>query len=194
MKILLCTNNRHKADEFAAMFPAGTEMLTLADIGFTDPIDEYGGTFEENALIKARAVGQQDCIIIADDSGLAVDALGGAPGVHSAYYGGTHGDDEANNARLLRELAGVTDRTARFVCVIACILPNGEEFTVRGECVGRILEEANGEGGFGYDPLFWHDGLGKTFAQSSGEEKASASHRGVAIRLLVERLGELRHE
>jgi len=173
------------------MFPAGVEVLTLADIGFTAPIDECGDTFEANALIKARAVGRQDCVVIADDSGLAVDALGGAPGVHSAYYGGTHGDDAGNNARLLRELEGVTDRTARFVCVIACILPSGEEFTLRGECVGRILEAAEGEGGFGYDPLFWHEGLGKSFATASGEEKARVSHRGAAARALVERISAL---
>ena len=188
MKILLCTNNRHKTKEFAKLLPDGVEMLTLADIDFTQPIDECGDTFEENAMIKARAVGKQECIVIADDSGLAVDSLGGAPGVHSAYYGGTHGDDEGNNVRLLRELEGEANRTARFVCVIACILPNGEEFTVRRECVGHILEAPSGEKGFGYDPLFFHEELGKTFAEMTSEEKSKVSHRGKAMEKLAHKL------
>ena len=154
-------------------------LLSAQEAGLPDDIPEDGDTFEANAVIKARAAARLGYIGIADDSGLMVDALGGAPGVYSARYAGEHGDDAANNAKLLRELAahpGVP-RTAAFVCAMACAFPDGSSYTCSCRCPGEILTEARGEGGFGYDPLFFYAPLGKTFAQLSGEEKNQISHR-----------------
>ena len=127
---------------------------------------------------------------IADDSGLAVDALNGAPGVYSARYAGGHGDDAANNALLLKNLADVPAeaRTARFVCCIACVFPDGREITVRGETEGLIIDDARGEGGFGYDPYFYYEPYGKTFAELTADQKNAISHRGKAVAKLAEKL------
>lgn len=179
IKILVATHNAHKATEIKKLFSdfCDIDVLTLSDVGFFDEIEENGKTFEENALIKARVAAKLGYIGVADDSGLCVDALGGEPGVYSARYAGEPCDDGKNNEKLLSALASCDVRTARFVSVIGCVLPDGEEFTARGECPGRILYEYRGSGGFGYDPLFLYEPLGKTFAELSGEEKNAVSHR-----------------
>ncbi len=187
--ILIATGNPNKAREFreilsdyAASHPSlpPIRLLTSADVGFSGEIEENGASFEENALIKARALSSYGYIAIADDSGLAVDALGGAPGIYSARYSGK-GDAE-NNEKLLAELADREDRTARYVCAVACVFPDGDSFTVTESCEGRILREYRGRGGFGYDPLFFADDLGKTFGEATPEEKDGVSHRGRAVR------------
>ncbi len=191
MKIILATHNKNKVVEIKN-FLDGTfdelEVITASEAGFTEDIEENGTTFEENALTKARAVKLEGAISIADDSGLCVTALGGRPGIYSARYAGEPCDDKKNNAKLLCELAPFEDRSAQFVSCIACILPNGTEFTVRGTVNGIMLTAEQGEGGFGYDPLFFYEPLNKTFAQLSREEKNSVSHRGNALRALKNEL------
>ncbi len=194
MKIVLASRNQKKKRELQTLLSQyidGVEILSLDDVGIYGEIEEDGETFEENALIKARAAAASGYIGIGDDSGLAVDALGGAPGVYSARYAGGHGDDEANNDLLLQNLADKADRKARFVCCIACVFPASygrEPIIVRGEVEGEILKERHGNGGFGYDPLFYFPEFGKTLAEVTPEEKHSVSHRGKAIRALAERL------
>lgn len=164
------------------------ELLSLDDVGFVGEIEEDGKTFEENAMIKARAAAESGYIGLGDDSGLTVRALNGAPGIYSARYAGEHGDTAANNALLLKNMEGVADRAAAFVCTIACVFPDGRELCVRGESEGEILSEYHGQGGFGYDPLFYVPEKGVTFAEMSAEEKNAVSHRGRAVALLAERL------
>ncbi len=195
MKIVLASNNKHKIKEFNSILSPlmpeyDIELLSLSDIGFTDDIVEDGSTFEENAMIKASAVASAEYISISDDSGIAVDYLGGAPGIFSARYAGTHGDDDANNAKLLKELAGVPfeERTGRYVCAIACVMPDGEKFTVTGYAEGHINFELVGNGGFGYDPLFIGEGSDLTWGQISAEQKDAISHRRNAIGLFAQEL------
>lgn len=196
MDMILASRNQKKIREMEAILAKhmeGIRILSLDDIGFEGDIDENGTTFEENALIKARTAyeaGGRKYAAMADDSGLSVDALDGAPGVYSARYAGAHGDDAANNALLLHNLAAVppAERTARFVCCIACVLPDGRELTVRGETGGLIIDQPRGEGGFGYDPYFYYEPLAKTFSELSPDEKNAISHRGKAIARLAERL------
>ena len=191
MKMVLASRNRHKIGELEALLSAyvdGIEILSLDEVGIMGEIEEDGTTFEENALIKARAAAASGYIGLGDDSGLTVRALGGAPSIYSARYAGEHGNDAENNALLLKNMEGVTDRYAEFVCVIACVLPSGEEFFVRGAARGEILSEYHGEGGFGYDPLFLVPKMGKTFAEMSAEEKNAVSHRGNAVALFAEEL------
>jgi len=196
MELILASRNKKKIREMEAIlaghFP-DVHILSLDDIGFEGDIEENGSTFEENALIKARtalAASGNRIAAIADDSGLSVDALDGAPGVYSARYAGGHGDDAANNALLLKNLAHLPEeaRTARFVCCIALVYPDGRELTVRGETQGLIIDEARGEGGFGYDPYFYYAPFGKTFSELSAAEKNAISHRGKAIAKLAETL------
>ena len=191
MKMVLASRNRHKIGELEALLSAhvdGIEILSLDEVGITGEIEEDGTTFEENALIKARAAATSGYIGLGDDSGLSVRALGGAPGIYSARYAGEHGNTEENNSLLLKNMEGVSDRYAEFVCVIACVLPSGEEFFVRGTAAGEILSDYCGEGGFGYDPLFFVPEFGKTFAQMRAEEKNAVSHRGNAVALLADEL------
>ena len=171
-------------------------MLSLDDIGFEDEIVEDGEGFYDNAYIKASTVARLGYIGVGDDSGLCVDALDGAPGVYSARYAGEHGDDAANNALLLKNLADKEDRTARFVCAIACVFPDdvNTAHVCRGEVEGRIIDEYRGEGGFGYDPLFYYEPFGKTLAEMSAEEKNSISHRGRAIENFAQMLKEITEE
>lgn len=197
MKIVFASGNAHKireVKEILASCPSTSslEVLSLKDIGFFEDIEENGATFEENALIKARAVSARGYICFADDSGLEVDALGGAPGIYSARYTGVHGTDEDNNALLLKNLENVPDekRTAHYTCAIACVFPNGEEFTVRDICEGKIIREARGNGGFGYDPYFYVKEYDKTLAEVTAEEKHAISHRGKALRLFADTLGK----
>ena len=191
MEIVLATHNKNKVKEIQGVLSDifdGCEVLTATEVGVTDDIVEDGETFEENAMIKARAVWKEGRIAISDDSGLCVNALGGAPGIYSARYAGEPSDTPKNNAKLLSELKDKADRSAYFVCAIACILPNGDSFTVRGTANGVILENAKGSEGFGYDPLFLYEPLGKTFAELTKEEKHEISHRGNALRMLADEL------
>ena len=193
MKVVLASRNKHKIGELQALLSKHIpkiEVLSLDDVGFYEDIVEDGESFEENALIKARAAASSGYIGLGDDSGLSVRALGGAPGIYSARYAGEHGDDKANNSLLLKNLADKEDRRAEFVCVIACVFPDGErdELICRGATKGIIIDEYRGDGGFGYDPLFYYEPMDKTFAQMSAEEKNSISHRGKAIELLAEKL------
>ena len=194
MELILASRNQKKIKEMetilATHFP-GIHILSLDDVGFEGDIEENGTTYEENALIKARTAveaGNHQYPAIADDSGLSVDALDGAPGVYSARYAGGHGDDATNNALLLKNLSHlpVSERTARFVCCIALVYPDGREMTVRGETEGLIINEARGNGGFGYDPYFYYQPFGKTFSELTAEEKNTISHRGKAIAKLAE--------
>jgi len=182
MKIILATHNRNKVREISEILP-GWEIAS-EDSG----AEETETTFRGNALLKARALKDRHpgAWILADDSGLEVAALGGAPGVRSARYAGEDGNTPANNALLLKNLEGVEDRRARFVCAIALIDPEGNEETVEGHCPGRILTAPAGAGGFGYDPLFVPDGFDRTFAELTGAEKNSISHRGRALAKMVE--------
>lgn len=183
MKIVIATNNRNKLKEIRAVLGGFfEEMYSLGDLGINVEIEETGDTLTENALIKARTIlNMTGLASLADDSGLMCDALGGAPGVYSARYAGEEHDDAKNNALLLHNLAG-KDRTAHFCSVIALCLPDGREFTAEGRVDGVITDSARGNGGFGYDPLFFSPELGKTFAEATPEEKNSVSHRGRALR------------
>lgn len=178
MKIYVATHNAHKLSEIAAILPAGTELVP------DDPgVEENAQDFEGNALLKARAAAARHPgeWVMADDSGLEVDALGGEPGVRSARYAGEPASTSRNNAKLLARLAGVHDRRARFRCCIAVVSPGGEARTAEGRCEGRIAEAPSGADGFGYDPLFVPDGSDKTFAQLAPAEKNAISHRGRAL-------------
>lgn len=192
-QIVFASNNSHKLRELREILGEGFEVLGLADIGCHDDIPETAETFEGNALLKARFVKEHygyDCF--ADDSGLEVDALGGAPGIYSARYAGGEGHDSAaNNARLLRELDGITDRRARFRTAIALLIRDDAPRYFNGSVEGTILTEEHGAGGFGYDPLFQPLGWDKTFAEATPEEKNAVSHRGRAVRELASYLESL---
>ena len=192
MKLILATKNAHKVIEMREILrELDAEILSLKDIGFEGEIVEDGTTFEENAMIKAQAAASAapDCIAFADDSGIAVDALGGAPGIHSARYGGDAcKTDRERTDLLLKNMGGKTERAAQFVCCIACVLPGGESFVVRGECPGTLANEYRGEGGFGYDPIFIPNGYNATMGEISAEEKNKISHRARALALFVDEL------
>ena len=190
-KIVLASRNKKKIQELRVLLSEqigeDVEVLSLDDIGYYDDIDETGDTFEENAITKASVPAKLGYIGIADDSGLCVTALNDAPGVYSARYSG--GGDEDNNDLLLKELENKNDRSARYVCVMACVFPNHEnDFTVRGECHGQILKNRQGNAGFGYDPLFYYEPFGKTFAEIDLAKKNEVSHRSVAIKKFVDEL------
>ncbi|GAA1329813.1 RdgB/HAM1 family non-canonical purine NTP pyrophosphatase [Pseudonocardia xinjiangensis] len=195
MKVLVATRNAGKLAELRRMLADGpVEVVGLADVPEFPDAPETGATFAENALAKARdaatAIGLPS---VADDSGLAVDALNGMPGVLSARWAGRHGDDEANLKLLLGQLADVPDERmgAAFVCAAALVVPGGLETVVHGEWTGRIVREPRGSGGFGYDPIFVPDGEQRTSAELSPQEKDAASHRGRALRALIPHLRDL---
>lgn len=190
-RLIVASNNANKLREFAAILGGRFEVVSMRDAGIDADIEETGTTFEENALIKARYVmNVSGCAAIADDSGLEVDALGGAPGVYSARYCGRHGDDEANNDLLLERLEGVpAPRTARYVAAIALVRPGHEPIVRRGTCEGEILTVRRGNGGFGYDPLFLCE-TGETFAQIAPEVKNEISHRRRGIEAVLAALEE----
>ena len=191
MKIFIATKNQKKLVELERILvPMGFEVLSQKDYteNFPEPV-ENGNTFEENAVIKAKdGFNNTGHISVADDSGICVDYLDGAPGIYSARYSGEHGDDESNNQKLLSELDGVPmeKRTARYVAAIACVFPDGRYFTVRGVCEGKINVEPVGNGGFGYDPYFISE-LGP-MGLLTPEQKDSISHRGKALLLFKEEL------
>ena len=191
INIVLATRNKNKIREFKVLFDEQADLdinvLSLDDIGFFGDIEEGGETFEENAIIKASVASKMGYIGIADDSGLCVEALGGAPGVYSARFSG--GSDEDNNDLLLEKLNGVENRNAKYVCAIACVFPDhSNDFVVSGECHGQILDKRHGTGGFGYNPLFYFPEFDKTFAEIDLSEKNKVSHRAIALRALVEKL------
>ena len=192
MKLVLASNNKHKIEEIKSILSKNgcdVEVLSLSEIGYNDEIIEDGSTFEENALIKAKTVAKLGYIGIADDSGLCVDALGGAPGIYSARYAGEPCDHAKNNEKILAALAGKVgaERAAAFVSVIACCHPDGSYFTVRGECRGEMLTALQGNGGFGYDPLFRPEGYALTFAEISFDDKNKISHRAKALTAFANR-------
>jgi XTP/dITP diphosphohydrolase len=178
--IYLASNNAHKAQVLAALASGLFEVRLAKELDPHVQWDESGSTCLENARIKAMVVKKlTSAAVLADDSGLEVEALGGAPGVYSSRYAGLDGDDAANNAKLLRELSAIPDegRKARFVCVLHFIDEQGRESSFEGACDGSILTARRGEGGFGYDPLFLVEGLGKSMAELSTDEKNAVSHR-----------------
>ncbi|MCH5315252.1 MAG: RdgB/HAM1 family non-canonical purine NTP pyrophosphatase [Eubacterium sp.] len=194
MDFILATNNMKKLAEMQRILsPLGINVVTAKMLGITlEDVEEDGDTFEANAKIKANAACKATNMpAIADDSGLCVDYLDGAPGIFSARFGGDHGNDELNNDLLLEKLDGVPmeERTAYYVCAICCTFPDGREIIVRGECHGHIGFERDGNEGFGYDPLFIING--KAFGRYTADEKDKISHRGNALRLLKEKLEKI---
>ena len=190
--LVVATGSKHKLRELQHIFGDYYSVVSMSAAGFIGDIDENATTFAGNATIKAEEV----CRVVglptlADDSGLAVDALDGEPGVFSARYAGGHGDDKANNQLLLRRMKGKTWRTANFVCAIALKIPGRETIVTEGMCPGVILEEERGTGGFGYDPLFLYEPLGKTYAEITDEEKNAISHRAIACQKMLEKMKEL---
>lgn len=194
MKLVLASKNPGKLKELQEILGAlGVEVLLERQVGLDLEVAETGTTFEENAFLKADAVMRASGLpAIADDSGLVVDALDGAPGVYSARFGGKE-SDAARTALLLEKLEGVPaeQRTARFVSAIACCLPDGRTITAKGSCEGVIAVAPKGQGGFGYDPVFLVPSLGKTFAELPAEEKNKISHRGAALRMFAGKFREV---
>lgn len=191
-KLVFATKNRRKLEEAQRILRAVSgedyTLLLPEDLGFDEEIEENGQSFEENALCKADAVYLALRLpTIADDSGLCVDALGGAPGIHSARFAGGHGQDRANIEKLLAALSNCDDRRAAFVCAVA-FRSEFHRFCVRGECVGDILLAPRGESGFGYDPVFYYPPYDRSFAQLSAEEKDRVSHRYAALVALCDQL------
>lgn len=194
IEIVLASRNKKKIAEFQVLlteaFEGKVKVLSLDDIGFFGDIVETGETFEENAITKASVPANLGYIGFADDSGLCVDALGGAPGVYSARFSG--GDDEDNNDLLLQKLNNIENRNAKYVCAMACVFPDHlNDFTVRGECHGEILTERHGKGGFGYDPLFYYPPFKKTFGEVELSKKNKVSHRGLAVKEFIEKLSKV---
>lgn len=187
-KVIIASNNMNKIREFSEMLGKDIQMLSLHDVGFDSEIDENGETFFDNALIKAKTISlflREKGIsapVYADDSGLSVNALNGAPGVHSARYAGMHGDDKKNRDLLLKNLENITDRSAYFISVIACYYPDDTYVFGVGKTYGRILRREEGNGGFGYDCIFYSDDLKKSFGLATAEEKNAVSHRYRALK------------
>lgn len=192
--IIIATQNEGKAKEFKEIFNnLGYDIKTLLDFPEIGDIPETGSSFLENALQKATAISNKfHAIVLADDSGLEVDALDGAPGIYSARYAGEHGNDEKNNGKLLKELKYVPyeDRTARFHCSLVLVGPSRDSLAVKGEVEGIILNEARGTNGFGYDPLFYIPEMKKSMGELTSEEKNSISHRAIAIKELEKHLAD----
>ena len=187
MRIIFATGNAHKMKEIREILQGlPGEICSMAEAGIDVPIEENGATFEENALIKARTVAAAapGDLVLADDSGICIDALDGEPGIHSARFLGEETPHSEKNAEILRRLSGVPEekRGARFVCAVAAVLPDGSERVVRGTFEGRIAERTAGANGFGYDPIFFVPECGCTSAELTPEEKNARSHRGKALR------------
>lgn len=190
-KLIVASNNKGKIAEIKAILSDLYDVRSLKEENIVSDPEETGATFAENALIKAKAAHElTGAATLADDSGLIVDALGGAPGVQSARYSGKHGNDKANNKLLLKNLDGISDRTARFACAVALVKADGEVIEAEGYTEGEILYAEKGEGGFGYDPLFYSYDLEKSFGLASPEEKNSVSHRARALKALEKKVRE----
>lgn len=190
MKIVAATTNAGKVREFREVLEElGFEIVSMRDAGLDLEIEETGSTYKENALIKARAVAMMcDCAVLADDSGLCVDALDGAPGLYSARFAGDGADDADRNRKLLEALEGEENRHAEYVSCIAFVFPDGRELTAEARVEGEILTEEHGTGGFGYDPLFFCTEINKCFGLATPEEKNAVSHRGKALAEMYELL------
>ena len=189
-KFVLATHNPNKVREMSAILgKLGVDVVSPGELGITVEVEETGTTFAENAMLKAKAICEAAKLpAIADDSGLCVDALNGGPGVYSARYGGEGLDDKGRYTLLLQSMRGETTRSAHFTCSIACAFPNGDTLTAEGQCPGTIAFAPMGEGGFGYDPVFFVPELRKTFGQLTAEEKAAISHRGKALQAFTKTL------
>lgn len=196
MKITAATKNKGKIKEIQKILgPLGFEVISQQEAGYDLDILETGDTFEKNALIKARALAMVcDGAVLADDSGLCIDALDGRPGIYSARYAGEGATDVEKVIKILGELDGVKNRSAKFVTSVAFIFPDGRELTASGEVFGHIAEIPSGDNGFGYDPVFYCDEIRKTFADASDEEKNDVSHRGRALLALCEKLKKYMEE
>ena len=192
MKFILASQNKHKLVEMQSILSAhGVEVVLQGDMGLHVDVEETGTTFAENAMLKAKAVMEASGLpAIADDSGVCVDALNGAPGIYSARYGGPELDDIQRYELLLQNMRGVTSRAAHFTSAIACIFPNGDTIEAEGICPGTIAYAPQGDGGFGYDPVFYLPQLKKTYAQLTADEKAAVSHRGKALEVFDGKLRE----
>lgn len=193
MKLILASNNPHKLREFREILsPLGIEIISQSEAGCHFEVEETGSTFEENAYLKAAAVTAAIGLpAVADDSGLAVDALGGEPGIYSARYTGNHEDTDADRMNLvLQKMVGMEQRSARFVSCISCTFPNGDRIDTRGECEGHIQYQATGQNGFGYDPIFRPVGYHCSTAEMTPDEKNAISHRGKSLREFYEKLKE----
>jgi XTP/dITP diphosphohydrolase len=188
MKIIAATKNKNKLREFGEILK-GFEIISQEDAGIDIDVEETGTTFEENSFLKAKAIYDASGIpAIADDSGLCVDALGGEPGVYSARYGGEGLDDTGRWQLLLKNMEGKENRACKFVSVICCAFPDGTQLMARGEVHGVVAQGPKGEGGFGYDPIFWLPQQGKSMAELTAEEKNKISHRGNALRVFKKEL------
>ena len=192
MKFVLASQNKHKLVEMQSILSAhGVEVVLQGELGLRVDVEETGTTFAENAMLKAKAVMEASGLpAIADDSGVCVDALNGAPGIYSARYGGPELDDIQRYQLLLQNMRGVTSRAAHFTSAIACIFPNGDTIEAEGICPGTIAYAPQGDGGFGYDPVFYLPQLKKTYAQLTADEKAAVSHRGKALEVFDGKLRE----
>lgn len=200
-KLIIASNNKNKVQEIKSILKEfNIDVRSLKEENIDLEVIEDGKTFEENALKKAKEIAlylkkqnKNDCIILADDSGLEVEYLNNEPGIYSARYSGIHGDDKKNNEKLINKLKGVPmeKRNGKFVCVIAVADIEGRSFTIRGEVEGIILDSLQGKDGFGYDPLFYYEPLKKTFAELDKEEKNKISHRGIALKQLKEKIIEM---
>ena len=190
--LIIARNKKNKIREIKEILgDFFTNIYSLSDKNINVEIEETGLTFEENAIIKAKYIAELTGITaLSDDSGLEVNALDGKPGVYSARYAGEKANTENNNAKLLKELEGITDRRANFTSVIAICYPNGKIITARGTTYGRILEKLEGNNGFGYDPLFFSNDLQKSFGIATSEEKNKVSHRGLALQKMKELLSK----
>ena len=197
MKVILASKNRHKLTELSEILSQlGFEIALESEYGLDIDVEETGTTFEENSFLKAQAVMKASGLpVLADDSGLMVDALDGAPGVYSARYG-HKGSDAERTAFLLENRKNVPEekRTAKFVCVITCLWPDGKKIVARGECPGRIAFEPHGENGFGYDPVFYLPEKGKTYAELTSEEKNAISHRARALQDFCKKYQQMQKE
>jgi len=200
-RLILASNNKKKINEMKEILKElDIDVKSLENENINIDVIEDGKTFEENAKKKAKEIyefllerGDKNFIVLSDDSGLAVDYLNGEPGIYSARYAGEHGNDKRNNEKLLENLKGVQkeNRGAKFICQLAMFTDQGKYFKVTGDVRGSIIEELHGEGGFGYDPLFFYEPLGKTFGQLTSEEKNKISHRGVALKELKRTISEI---
>lgn len=190
-KLVIASNNKKKRAEIEQILEyLNIKVVPASETNFVDVVED-ADTFSGNAKKKAYAFMQANqCAALADDSGLCVSALNGAPGVYSARFAGEHATDADNNSKLLHDLKGINDRSAHFVCTLHLSVPNHEDITAKGKVEGFIIEQETGGTGFGYDPLFFCPELGKTFAQSTAQEKATVSHRGRALRALQQKLSK----
>jgi len=193
MKLIIASNNAHKIGEIKKILSGKfEEILSLREAKIDHETVEDGVTFMENAVKKAREIAElSGCAALADDSGICVDALGGAPGIFSARFAGEHGNDEANNRLLLEKLEGEENRGAHYTAAIALVFPDGQKVLAEGYMYGKIIDAPRGDGGFGYDPLFVMDGESRTVAQMTPEEKNAISHRANALKLLCKKLEQI---